>query len=51
MTEFGLYVLTKEYMEKYYIAKYLHDKETGERPFFFAVKDQESNLLWFIPIS
>ena len=51
MTEFGLYVLTKEYMEKHYIAKYPQDRETGARPFFFALKDQDSELFWFIPIS
>lgn len=51
MTSFGLYVLTQEYMEKFYIAKYPQDKETGERPFFFAIKEDLSDLYWVIPIS
>jgi carotenoid cleavage dioxygenase-like enzyme len=51
MTSFGLYVLTEEYMEKHYIAKYPQDKETGERPFFFAINEESSNLYWVIPIS
>jgi hypothetical protein len=51
MTSFGLYVLTEEYMGKHYIAKYPQDKETGERPFFFAINEESSNLYWVIPIS
>lgn len=51
MTPFGLYVLTQEYMDKYYIAKYPQDKETGERPFFFAFKEELNDIYWVIPIS
>jgi len=51
MTSFGLYVLTQEYMDKHYIAKYPQDKETGERPFFFAFKEDSSDMYWVIPIS
>lgn len=45
MTPFGLYVLTQEYTNKYYIAKYPQDNETGERPFFFAFKEELNDIL------
>lgn len=38
-------------MVNHYIAKYPQDKETGERPFFFAFKDKSCDIYWVIPIS
>lgn len=38
-------------MDIYYLSRYPKDKETGERPFFFALKDDDHELLWLIPIS
>lgn len=52
MVEFGLYVLTDDYMNNIYPKYYPQNKDSGERPFFMIFKDdKKENVYWLIPIS
>ncbi|MBQ9840311.1 MAG: hypothetical protein IJO78_01815 [Erysipelotrichaceae bacterium] len=52
MIEFGLYILTDDYMNGTYPKHYPKNKLTGERPFFMVLKDEKKeDVYWMVPIS